>query len=89
VSIGTLFAFLIVSIGVLVLRVRRPDLPRPFRVPFVPVLPVLSVLVCLLLMASLPRATWERLVIWMALGLVLYMLYGRTHSRLRQRQGAD
>jgi APA family basic amino acid/polyamine antiporter len=83
VSIGTLFAFVVVSIGVLFLRVNRPDLPRPFRVPFVPALPVLSVIVCLLLMASLPRATWERLVIWMALGLVLYGLYGYKNSRLR------
>jgi APA family basic amino acid/polyamine antiporter len=84
VSIGTLFAFVIVSIGVLVLRARRPDLQRPFRVPFVPALPVLSVLVCLLLMASLPRATWERLLIWMAIGLAIYALYGRSHSRLQQ-----
>ena len=69
VSIGTLFAFVVVSIGVLVLRRTSPDLPRPFRVPFVPWLPIVSVVVCLGLMASLPWETWERLIIWMAVGL--------------------
>ena len=83
VSIGTLFAFVIVSVGVIVLRKTRPDLERPFRTPFVPVLPIASALVSLALMLALPRPTWERLFIWMALGLVIYFAYGRTHSKLR------
>jgi basic amino acid/polyamine antiporter, APA family len=83
VSIGTLMAFVIVSIGIIVLRRTRPDLPRPFRMPWVPVLPILSALVSLVLMLGLPRATWERLIIWMALGVVVYFAYGRRHSRLR------
>ena len=68
VSIGTLFAFVIVSLGVIVLRRTRPDLPRPFRMPWVPVLPLLSAAVSLVLMLGLPRATWERLIIWMVIG---------------------
>ena len=83
VSIGTLMAFVIVSFGVIVLRRTRPDLPRPFRMPWVPVLPLLSAAVSFLLMLGLPRATWERLVIWMLVGVVLYFAYGRRHSRLR------
>ena len=83
VSIGTLFAFVIVSVGVIVLRKTRPDLERPFRTPFVPVLPIASALVSLALMLALPWPTWERLFLWMALGLVIYFAYGRTHSKLR------
>jgi APA family basic amino acid/polyamine antiporter len=82
VSIGTLFAFVIVCAGILVLRYSRPDLPRPFRTPLVPVVPVLGILICGYLMFGLPRATWERLIIWMALGLAIYFLYGRSHSRI-------
>ena len=83
VSIGTLFAFVVVAIGVLFLRRRRPDLERPFRTPWVPFLPILSVVVSTLLMLSLPWATWERLLIWMALGLAIYAAYGYRHSKLR------
>jgi APA family basic amino acid/polyamine antiporter len=83
VSIGTLLAFVIVSIGVWVLRVQRPELERPFRTPMVPLVPILSALVALGLMASLPGATWLRLVIWMAVGVVVYFLYGYNHSVLR------
>ncbi len=83
VSIGTLFAFVIVSIGVIVLRRTRPDLVRPFRTPWVPALPIASAVVSLALMAALPGATWERLMIWMGLGLVLYFVYGVKHSKLR------
>jgi APA family basic amino acid/polyamine antiporter len=86
VSIGTLFAFVVVAIGVLVLRVTAPSLPRPFRVPWAPWLPILSVVVSLGLMASLPRETWERLVIWMALGLVVYATYGYRRSVLRRER---
>src|SRR6478736_1990417 len=85
VSIGTLMAFVIVSIGVIFLRYQRPELDRPFKVPLVPFLPALSVVVSLVLMASLPAATWLRLVIWMAIGFVLYFAYGFHHSELRKR----
>jgi APA family basic amino acid/polyamine antiporter len=87
VSIGTLLAFVIVSIGVLVLRHKRPDLDRPFKTPWVPFVPVLSALVALGLMAGLPWHTWRRLIIWMVIGLAIYFLYGRRHSRLRQESG--
>src|SRR3954470_21306262 len=83
VSIGTLMAFVIVSIGIIVLRRTRPDLPRPFRMPMVPLLPALSALVAFVLMLGLPRATWERLIIWMAIGIVFYFGYGYRRSRLR------
>ena len=76
-------AFVIVSLGIVVLRRTRPDLPRPFRMPLVPFLPMLSAVVSLLLMAGLPRATWERLIIWMVFGVVFYFVYGYRRSRLR------
>ena len=88
VSIGTLLAFVIVSIGVIFLRYQRPELERPFRVPFVPVVPALSALVSLGLMAGLPLATWLRLIVWMAVGIVLYFSYGYNHSELRAREVA-
>jgi APA family basic amino acid/polyamine antiporter len=83
VSIGTLLAFVIVSLGIIVLRKRRPDLERPFKTPWVPFVPALSALVALGLMAGLPAQTWIRLVIWMAVGVVLYFAYGARHSELR------
>ncbi|HEY7056851.1 MAG TPA: amino acid permease [Vicinamibacterales bacterium] len=83
VSIGTLMAFVIVSIGVIVLRRTRPDLARPFRMPMVPLLPALSALVALVLMIGLPRATWERLILWMVTGMVFYGIYGYRRSKLR------
>jgi basic amino acid/polyamine antiporter, APA family len=82
VNIGTLFAFILVSIGVLVLRRTRPDLPRAFHCPGVPVVPVLSVLASFYLMLNLPGATWLRFVIWMAIGLVVYFGYSASRSRL-------
>jgi len=87
VSIGTLMAFVIVSLGIVVLRRTRPDLPRPFRMPLVPLLPVLSAVVSLVLMLSLPWSTWERLILWMAFGVIFYFAYGFRKSRLR-RAGA-
>ncbi|MGP4094406.1 amino acid permease [Nonomuraea sp. KM90] len=81
VNIGTLFAFVVVSIGVIILRRTRPDLPRVFRAPFVPVLPIVSVLACLYLMLNLPVQTWLRFLVWMAIGVVLYFGYGYWHSR--------
>ena len=88
VSIGTLFAFVIVSVGIIVLRYKRPELDRPFRTPFVPVVPALSALVALALMAGLPSATWERLIIWMAVGMVIYFGYGYRHSFIRHPERA-
>jgi len=84
VSIGTLLAFVIVSLGIIFLRYQRPDLDRPFKVPLVPFVPALSALVSLGLMAGLPGATWLRLIIWMAIGVVFYFAYGFTHSELRR-----
>ena len=81
-NIGTLFAFILVSISVVVLRRTNPDLSRAFRTPLVPVVPILSVLICLYLMVSLPIGTWGRFVGWMVLGLVIYFLYGMRKSRL-------
>ncbi|MCW2725649.1 MAG: amino acid transporter [Frankiales bacterium] len=82
VNIGTLFAFILVSAGVVVLRRTRPDLPRSFRTPFVPWVPALAVLSCLYLMLNLPGETWLRFLAWMVLGVVVYAVYGRRHSRL-------
>lgn len=89
VNIGTLFAFVVVAIGVVVLRRTRPDLPRSFRAPFVPWLPAVSVLATLWLMLNLPAETWLRFAVWMVLGFFLYFLYGYRHSRLQgpARQG--
>jgi APA family basic amino acid/polyamine antiporter len=81
VNIGTLFAFVVVSLGVIILRRTRPDLPRAFRAPLVPWLPILSVLACLYLMLNLPVQTWLRFLVWMAIGIVLYFAYGYRHSR--------
>lgn len=81
-SIGTLFAFMIVSAGVIVLRRTRPDLPRPFRVPLFPVVPALGVVLCGYLMASLPLATWIRFGVWLVLGLLVYAGYSYRSSKL-------
>ena len=84
VSIGTLLAFTIVCAGVLVLRITDPDVPRPFRVPLVPWVPLAGVATCGYLMIGLPVDTWARLLVWMALGIVIYFAYGRRHARLAQ-----
>ncbi|HWQ43688.1 MAG TPA: amino acid permease [Desulfosporosinus sp.] len=83
-NIGTLFAFVLVSIGVIVLRKTMPDAERKFRCPWVPLIPVLTILACLYLMAALPLVTWIRFVIWLLLGLVIYFIYGRHHSVLQK-----
>ncbi|MER5319131.1 amino acid permease [Streptosporangium roseum] len=85
VNIGTLFAFVIVSIAVVILRRTRPDLPRSFRTPLVPLVPILSVLACLYLMLNLPVETWLRFVVWMIIGVVVYLTYGYRHSRVIRR----
>ena len=82
VSIGTLLAFVIVCVGVMVLRYARPNIPRPFRTPLVPIVPILGVLICGYMMTSLPVDTWYRLIIWMVIGLVIYFTYGKAHSRV-------
>jgi APA family basic amino acid/polyamine antiporter len=87
VSIGTLFAFMVVSIGTLVLRVRDPDLPRPFRAPAIWLVAPAAAATSLFLMLGLPLDTWIRLAVWLAVGLVIYAAYGRRHSRLRVRGG--
>jgi basic amino acid/polyamine antiporter, APA family len=81
-NIGTLFAFVLVSVGVIVLRRTDPDRHRPFRCPGVPWLPLLSIVSCGVLMAYLPFITWMRFVVWQVVGVLLYFLYGRRHSRL-------
>ena len=82
-NIGTLFAFILVCVGVCVLRRTAPDRPRPFRVPLVPWLPAIGVLMCAALMLSLTVLTWMRFFIWLAIGLGIYFGYGIRHSRLR------
>lgn len=84
VNMGTLLAFVIVCAAVLIMRRTHPDAKRPFRAPFVPVTPVLGILCCLLLMFSLPSENWWRLVIWLILGMTIYVFYGRKHSKLAQ-----
>jgi basic amino acid/polyamine antiporter, APA family len=79
-SIGTLFAFVIVCGAVLVMRRTNPNANRPFRAPFVPLVPILGIATCLLLMFSLPYENWVRLIVWLAIGLVIYFAYGRRHS---------
>jgi APA family basic amino acid/polyamine antiporter len=86
-NIGTLFAFVLVSAGVIVLRRAEPDRPRPFRAPLVPLVPILSILSCLYLMLQLPWVTWVRFGIWLALGLVIYFMYGIRNSRLAKERG--
>jgi len=81
-NIGTLFAFILVCIGIIILRVREPERPRKFRAPWVPVTPVLGIGMCVVLMAALPRLTWIRFLLWLAAGLVIYFLYGIRQSRL-------
>ena len=82
ISIATLLVFVIVCIGIIILRKKKPDLHRPFRTPLVPVVPVSGALICILQMFSLPFNTWLRLIVWLAIGFVIYFTYGRSHSEL-------
>src|SRR5512136_2608329 len=86
-NIGTLFAFVLVCVGILILRVREPERPRKFRVPLVPLVPLLGIAMCLALMYGLPTLTWIRFVLWLIAGLVVYFLYGVRKSRLRGQAG--
>ena len=83
VNIGTLFAFVLVNIGVIVLRRTRPDMPRPYRVPWSPLLPLLGIAFAIYLMLDLPVDTWIRFMVWLLVGVAIYFLYGYRHSRLR------
>ena len=85
-NIGTLFAFIVVSAGVLVLRYKQPERVRHFKTPLVPLVPLLSIACCLLLMMGLPLLTWIRFVVWLVIGLAVYYLFGRKHSTLNQEQ---
>ena len=89
VSIGTLLAFVIVSLGVLVMRHTKPDVYRPFRTPWVPLVPILGALLSAAQMAGLPGDTWYRLIIWMAIGFIIYFTYSRKHSKLRAAAKAN
>jgi APA family basic amino acid/polyamine antiporter len=84
-NIGTLFAFILVALGVIVLRVREPDRPRPFKVPLYPYVPVLAILACLGLILGLEASNWWRLLIWLVIGMVVYFSYGYRNSVLRRR----
>jgi APA family basic amino acid/polyamine antiporter len=88
-NIGTLFAFLVVCVGVLALRIRDPHRPRPFRVPFVWLVAPLGAIACVVVMLGLPRTAWVRFGVWMALGTAIYFLYGRRHSRLASEPPAE
>jgi APA family basic amino acid/polyamine antiporter len=88
VNIGTLLAFVIVCAAVLIMRRTHPNAERPFHCPMVPLLPILGILTCALLMFSLPEENWLRLVIWLAIGLVIYFAYGRHHSVLTRPSSA-
>ena len=87
VNIGTLTAFALVSLAVPILRKRRPDLERSFKVPFNPVLPILAALVCVYLALNLSIETWLRFLVWMVLGFVIYFAYGYRHSRVGKGEG--
>jgi len=82
-SIGTLFAFILVCIGVMVLRKKMPDAPRAFRTPLVPVVPILGIFTCLFMMVFLPLDTWIRLFVWLLIGFVIYFGYSAKNSKLR------
>jgi len=88
-NIGTLFAFILVSAGVILLRRAEPDRPRPFRVPLVPWVPILSIVSCFYLMVQLPWLTWARFALWLALGLLIYFFYGIRNSRLARERGIN
>jgi len=88
-SIGTLLAFVMVCLGILILRRQQPDAERPFRTPFVPLVPILGIVTCLVMMFSLPFDTWLRLFVWLAIGFAIYFFYGKKNSKLRKSLESD
>jgi APA family basic amino acid/polyamine antiporter len=88
-SIGTLLAFIIVCAGIMVLRKRRPELPRPFRAPWMPFTPIAGIVVSLAMMLGLPGLTWVRLFVWLGVGLLIYFFYSRHHSKCQREQYPD
>ena len=82
VSIGTLFAFTLVCIGIIVMRRKMPNAERKFKVPFVPLVPILGIIVCVYLMTSLTMESWWRLLIWLVIGICIYFFYGKQHSKV-------
>ena len=82
VSIGTLFAFTLVCIGIIVMRKKMPNAERKFKVPFVPFVPILGIIVCVYLMTSLTMESWWRLLIWLVIGICIYFFYGKQHSKV-------
>lgn len=88
-SIGTLLAFVMVCAGILVLRKVNPDAPRPFKTPWVPFVPIMGIITCLGMMAFLPLDTWIRLIVWMAIGMVIYFTYSKKHSVIRKNSNAE
>jgi len=81
-SIGTLLAFVMVCLGVIILRHRQPDLPRAFRTPWVPLVPILGIVTCIAMMVSLPQGTWIRLIVWLVIGLAVYFFFGKKNSKI-------
>lgn len=88
-SIGTLLAFVLVCIAVIVLRKQQPDTPRPFKTPFVPLVPILGIITCGLMMISLPGDTWIRLIVWLVIGLIIYFTFGKKNSRIRNESSPE
>jgi APA family basic amino acid/polyamine antiporter len=86
VSIGTLMAFIIVCAGVWVMRVKRPDVQRPFKTPWVPFVPIMGIIISLAMMLGLNGVTWIRLVVWLIIGMVIYFTYGQKHSKVQKMQ---
>jgi APA family basic amino acid/polyamine antiporter len=86
-NIGTFFAFVLVCFGVMLLRYKKPDHPRPFRLPFMPLVPLLGMAACLYLMVGLPELTWKRFIVWTIIGIAVYLGYGMRHSKLAVQNG--
>ncbi|HMK06509.1 MAG TPA: amino acid permease, partial [Flavobacterium sp.] len=88
-SIGTLFAFILVCVSVIVLRKTEPDMKREFKTPFVPLVPILGIIVCMAMIFGLGWTNWLRLILWLAIGLVIYFMYGKKHSKLNNPDKED